>query len=198
MDARIEKIKLLSLFTAKDVEHLGVHPATLWRWAKAGIIEKVDRGMYWHPDSKLSEEDLGFAVACKLFGEHSLIGGLSALEYYRLIDFSPRRIWVVVPHHKATTRNRFRLLHSNTDPSIGIDSHPFFRISNMERTLVEALRYSSKIGADVAMTAAMSAIHRNQTNPEKVLRMARKLDLEFAVMRHWEALIGAQEVAQNV
>jgi len=194
---RSEKLKEISLFTAGDVADLGIHATTLGRWAKEGKIERVDRGLYWHPQSELREDELDYAVACRLFGPNAFVGGLTALAHYRLLDTAPQKIWVVVPHEKATTRQRFRLLHSNRDATTGVEKKRFYQISSLERTLAEALYYASKIGADTALAATMNAIHRKQTSPEKILRLATKLGIKQSVMRKWEALASAQEIAQS-
>ena len=198
MVARMKKLKEICLFTAEDVAELGIHATTLGRWAKDGKIERVDRGLFWHPNSALQEDALDYAIACRLFGPEAFIGGLTALAHYQLLDTAPKKIWVVVPHNKATTRKRFRLLHANRDATVGVEKKRFYRISGLERTLAEALYYATKIGADTALTATMNAIHRKQTSPEKILRMAANLNIKSSVMRHWEALVSAQEVAQSV
>lgn len=179
------------------MECLALHATTLGRWAKEGKVVRVERGLYWHPESNLREDELDYAIACRLFGHDAFIGGTSALFEYRLLDYTPKKIWVVVPHAKATTRKRFRLLHSNRNASIGVEKRPFFKISGLERTLAEALYYSTKIGVDTAVTAAMNAIHRKETTPEKILKMTTRLEIKSSVMRYWEALSSSQEVAQT-
>lgn len=195
---RLEKLKEIAIFTANDVVGLGIHATTLGRWAKAGKIERVDRGLYWHPQSELQEDELDYAIASRLFGPDAFIGGLTALAHYQLLDAAPKKIWVVVSHNKATLRSRFRLLHSNRDFTIGVETKKFYRIGGLERSLAEGLHYAAKIGIDTALTAAMNAIHRKQSTPEKILRIAARLDIKSSVMRHWEALASAQEVSQRV
>lgn len=198
MEQRLKKIKQLGVFTAAEVENLGIHSTTLGRWAKKGVIERVARGVYWHPDGDLKHEELDFAIACKLFVPEGFIGGLSALWYYQLVDFSPQSVWVVVPHHVKSKKKKFILLHSNRDANIEVIKKEYFRVASLERTVIEGLRYATKLGKDLSLTAAMNAVHRGDTTPEKLARKAKLLNLESYIEKHWDSLIAAREVTKIV
>lgn len=48
MTERLEKLKKIGIFTAEDVQSIGIHATTLGRRAKAGLIQRVDRGVGDH------------------------------------------------------------------------------------------------------------------------------------------------------
>lgn len=197
MNERTKKLKNLGLFSAKDVVPLGIDRVTLSRWTEAGKIERVGRGLYWHPDGKIEADELDFAVGCRICGPQSFVGGMTALFHYNLLNSPPVKIWMIAPHGKVTANKKYHVIQSNGNLSAGVIKEKFYRVSSLERTLVEVLRYTNKVGLDTALTASISAIQSNQTSPEKILRLAKKIGLASAVMKHWEVLISAQEVAQN-
>lgn len=128
------------------------------------------------------------ALGCKLFGSTALIGGLTALFYYGLIDQAPRKIWVVVPRNKKTISSLFRCMRTGTNPKVGIDDHGTFRISNLERTIVEGLRYASKIGATTAIMAARTAIAEGRTTEVKLGKEATALGLRSVIHKYWDVI----------
>ena len=84
---------------------------------------------------------------------------------------------------------------SKLDPKEGVEDHGCYRMTNIERTLVEAFRYASKIGLRIAFHATRTAIKEKQTSIEKIHRQAKKLKLEKFIERYWEALISESEQA---
>jgi len=192
-----KKLNKLGIFTLKDVNPLGIDAKTLSRWAKSQVIQRVDQGIYWYPKGELRFDELDYALACKIFGKDTYITGLSALHYYNYLDFSPREIWVSVVREKNTKRKRFRLLRTQINRQYGIDDHTFFKISNIERTIVEALHFSTKIGIDIALRSALTAINRSETSPEKLAAMSIKIGTQDSYMKHWDTINAAYEALQH-
>jgi hypothetical protein len=62
------------------------------------------------------------------------------------------------------------------------------RIAGVERALVDAFRYSTKLTLEHCFLAARRAFKANITSPTKVLALARKLYLERFILKYWEAL----------
>jgi predicted transcriptional regulator of viral defense system len=146
-------------------------------------------GLYQHPDHEIAAETLDYVVAVSKFGPDSVIGGLTALFHYGLIEQVPHRVWVMVPPHVKSSDQRYRCLRTKTNPRLGVEDRGIFRITNLERTLVEALRYSSKIGLRVALRAVRTALVENRTTLQKIHRQAKALGLEKFVERNWEAIV---------
>ena len=59
---------------------------------------------------------------------------------------------------------------------------------SFERALIEALKFSTKIGRGTALKAVRTAIQNGQTNMIKLRQMARKLRLEDVLARFLEDL----------
>ena len=185
----LSRLKALGLFGIEEAKQAGVSQPTLSRWVSAGKIRRLGPGLYQHPEFNIPAEDLDYIIALSKFGPESVIGGLTALFYHGLIEQVPGRVWVMVPYSVKTSDPLYRCIRTKNDPKLGIEEHKFFRITNLERTLVEAFRYSTKIGLRVALQATRTALKEKRTTLQKILKQAKALRLEMSIERHWESII---------
>ena len=142
----LDRLKKLGVFQVADAKRVGISQSSLSRFVREKRIRSLEPRFYIHPESKLSGEELEFALACKKFGPESVIGGLTALFHYGLIEEVPGQIWIIVPYAKKSKDLLYKCIRSKTNPQEGVEDKTFYRITTLERTLVEAFRYSSKIG----------------------------------------------------
>lgn len=191
----LEKLRKFGLFKIDQAEKIGISQATLSRLSQEGIIKRVSHGLYIHSESPIPPEQLDFSIAYKRFGKKSVICGISALFHYGLIDQVPMQIWLMVPADRHTYNKLYRLIRIKTPIDIGIIHNKNFDITNIERTLVEAFRYSSKIGLRNAIRASQRAIEGKKTSLEKISKMAKTLKLSNFIDPHWEALVATTEDA---
>lgn len=194
MDAikAINRLKNKGIVTTKDLIKMGVSKPTLTRLVKEKKINHLARGLYIHPDSKVVKpEELDFIVATKIFGKRSVIGGLTALFHYILVEQVPQQIWVIVPSDIKTRSNFYRLIRTKKISNEGIIDNGRYKITSVERTLVDALTYSSKFGIRTAIEAITRAIKRKQTTVKKISDTAIRMKQEKVLKKHWETIIGA-------
>lgn len=185
----LKEIKKRGVFRIPDAIKAGISQPSLSRLVSEGKIIRLDKGFYIHPDSSLTPEERDYAVACTKFGQKSVIGGMTALFHYNLIEQVPHRVWVMVPYTTRSSHKLYRCIRTKTNFAEGIEVHRTYRITNLDRTLVEAFRYASKIGLRVAFHATRRALKEKRTTLENIHRQAKKLNLEKFIGRHWEALI---------
>jgi len=181
-------LKKLRVFTASEAIQLGFSQPTLSRLTTSGELIRLEKGIFRHKDAKINFDHLDFVVATKHFGVQSAIGLISALAYYGLIEQVPQQIWVLVPPTIKTKSPRYRCIRIKSDLTTGIDHHKHFAITNIERTIVEAFKYSTKVGLDVAVRAVRLALRRKRTTATKLLKQAKELKIEKFILRHWEAI----------
>ncbi|HOW52103.1 MAG TPA: hypothetical protein PLV42_08705 [bacterium] len=151
------------------------------------------QGLYLDVTAGLSPEHIDFITAQHKFGKNIVIGGLSALFYHGLIDQPPQQVWVIVPPTIRTTDRRYRLIRTKGPLDIGIEQHDLFRICDIDRAVVEAFRFSAKMGLQNAVTAAIRAIKEKKTTFPKIMAMARAMGYESAILKHGETLTGIME-----
>ncbi len=178
----------MGVFTTDEAVQAGLSQPTLSRLTSKGKITKIRNAVYVHPDSNINPQEYDLAVACKYFGKAATVGGLTALFYHGLVDRSPKRIWVLVPYNQKSANPLYRCLRTKTSPSKGIEIHKYFRVTNLERTLVEALRYSTKIGFPTALNAVRKALAEKRTDEAKLLQTAKQLGLQSVIQKYWDVL----------
>ena len=166
----------------------GLSKPAITRLCASEQLQRVGMGFYIHPDSKADPKTYDFVVACKRFGKTSVIGGLTALFYYGLIDQAPRKVWILVSPDQKTISTLYRCVRTRTDPKVGIEDHGLFRITNLERTIIEGLRFASKIGTRLAIKAARTAISDGRTNEMKLAKEATALDLRNVIEKYWDVI----------
>jgi predicted transcriptional regulator of viral defense system len=192
MKARhLELLLPLGIFQQKEAINAGVSAPTLSRLVKDGLILRLEQDIYRHPEADVDPNTEEFVIACKKFGTQSVIGGPTAMFFYNLIDQPPGQIWVLVPPIKISKFKLYRCIRTKTDLTKGVNDHGIYRITNLDRTIVESFRYASKFGLETAIKAAIIAISQQLTTPSKIAKQARDLGLERSIAKYWEFLITA-------
>jgi predicted transcriptional regulator of viral defense system len=185
----LDRLKVQGVFTRAEAVAAGVSQPTLTRLAAAGELMGLGEGLYYHPETAAVDvAELDFIVACKHFGPDSIIGGITSLFHYRLITQVPGIIWVIVPPEVKTTSPRYRCLRSTHDPKIGVDDRGLYRIATIERSIVEAFAYHTKMGLSTALYAARRSIHDNLTTEKKLHETAEALGVWSYISKYWEAV----------
>ena len=184
----LKALKILGVVSLSEVMKLGLSKPAITRLVTSGHLQRVGMGFYVHPNSKGDPKNYDFIVACSRFGKSSVIGGLTALFYYGLTEQAPRKIWVLVPPKQKTISSFYRCVRTKTNPRIGVEDHVLFRITNLERTIIEGLRFAPKIGARVALKAARTAISEGRTSEVKLAKQATALGLRSVIEKYWDVI----------
>ncbi|MBI4404300.1 MAG: hypothetical protein HY537_09080 [Deltaproteobacteria bacterium] len=184
-----DALKGLGVFRLKDAKKLGVSQPTLSRLVFQQKILRVGHGWYLHPGSAIEPQYRDFAVACAMFGSKSVVGGPTALFHHNLIEQVPNQIWILVDYSQKTRDPLYRCLRTKVNPKEGVEDHKYYRITNIERSIVEAMRYASKWGQRTAIQAARNAIAGKLTSEAKIYRQAKALGLQKVLEKYWEAVV---------
>lgn len=174
-------------FTTKDLKRLGLEPSDLRRLLRQGEVLRVGRGVYQATNSDLDEENQ-FRAATKRIRGSSAICLLSALSFYNLTDEIPRKVWLMVEANRRSYQQDIRLFRTrNPKWHVGIDGADGYRITNIERTIVECLANQTKLG-DLGIVALKRATKDKKTTFNKVVEMATKLDVYHRIFPYIQAL----------
>lgn len=182
-------LRPLGVFRAADAVALGVSQPTLSRLASSGVITRLEHGLYCHPDADVDPAELDLVIACIKFGKLAFIGGLTSLFRHGLISQVPDRIWVVVPSGVKSDSARYRCIRTKNIPQVGIENHKTYRIAGVDRSLVEALQFATKIGLQTAISATRKALAEGLTTEKQLYEMAQKLGAENYFLKYWEAIV---------
>lgn len=182
-----EKLKKIGLFTRSKAEALGISHQNLSRMVKEEKIFRVGRGMYLHYDGNLTR-DIDYLVACTKFGPKSVIGGITALFHYNLIEQVPGQVWVLVPPSQTTHSQLYRLIRTKTKLNLGIIHENGYRIVTVERAVLEGLKMAKKIGERTVVQAARNALANRQTTEVMLGKAAKELKLDSVLTKYFEVI----------
>lgn len=187
--AAIKKLSRLGAFTLKDAARAGIPRSTVARLVEREIFTRLERGVY----SVATNEPVGnsgdFVVACKRCGPLSVVGGLSALFEYGLIESVPTQVWVLVPQTVRISDSRYRLLRTKRNLTDGVLRKDGYRIASIERSILDALVFTSKIGERNAIAAAIKALKQGDVSEKKLFQLAGKIDALRYLDKYWQAIV---------
>ncbi len=181
------KLKKMGIFTRSQAETMGISHQSLSRLIEDEKIIRVGRGMYLHSNGDLGR-DIDYQVACIKFGSESVIGGVTALFHYNLIDQVPGQVWVLVPPMQTTHSRLYRLVRTKIRLDRWIIKADGYRIVTIERAVLEGLKMAKKIGERTVVQAARVALTTGQTSLGKLGKAAKELGLDSVLTKYFEVI----------
>lgn len=176
------------LFTLRDARKSGVSRYSLAKLVSEGTVELVARGVYRLSKGDLTEEDQ-FRIAVLRVGTPSAICLISALSYHGLTDTIPRKTWIMVPASKRSIYSDLQLFRTrNPKWQVGTEKHEGYSITNVERTVVDALCLRARIGTQIATEALRRAVQSKKTSLGKIMDMGKRLGVAHRIRPYIEAL----------
>ena len=163
----------------RDLEQNGIQRRYAHLLFRAGLLRRVGRGLYAHPDNPPTVNH-----SLSLIGKRTpeaVICLLSALRFHELTTQLPAETWIAV-HPKArppqTPELPLRVVRfSGKALTEGIEEHVLegvtVRITSAAKTVVDCFKYRNKIGRDVAVEALRDAIGQRKTTVRELDRLAQ-------------------------
>lgn len=185
----LDKLSKHSSFTLSEAKAIGLSHPVLLRLVKVGKVTRLTRGIYVVTSSEIGGKEGDYSVAFKKFKGRIVIGGLTALSHYGLVDEVPSAIWLLVPSELRTTDRKYRLLRTKKKLSIGVLDKGSYRIVSIERALLDGLLFSSKIGVRVSQLAVIRALRDKLTTPQKIFQMAKELESLPVLDKVWQFVL---------
>jgi predicted transcriptional regulator of viral defense system len=175
-------------FSPRDIKRLGITPAQLKPLLNEEQVLRLGRGIYVLPGTDLDDEALFRSASMRIDGP-SAVCLISALAFYGITDELPKKIWLLVPENKHTAHKDIRLLRRN-DPQwkVGIIANDGYKITSLERSIVDALALKRIVGVSVGVSALKAALTQKKTTLDKILKTATQLRVDHQIMSYIEAL----------
>ncbi len=180
------------LKTGEALDH-GIHRRTLYTMRDAGILERLDRGLYRLADlPPLSDPDL-VTVARKI--PHGVICLISALHFHNITTQIPHAVSIAVNRGTEPPRLDFPPIQiywfSGEAFSAGVDKQSIdnttIRVYSAEKTLADCFKYRNKIGMDTVLEALAFYRERKKFRPRKLIQFARVCRVEKIMRPYLEA-----------
>lgn len=173
----------------------GIHTETLYAMRDAGVIEKLNWGLYRLTElPPLSEPDL---INVTLRIPNGVICLISALAFHRMTSQIPHEIYYALP--RGTNRPRidyppvriFRFIPGVFEA--GMETHTVdhtpLRVYSMEKTIADCFKYRYKIGLEIAIEALRNYQQKGRVRTSELLRYARICRVEKVMRPYMEALL---------
>jgi predicted transcriptional regulator of viral defense system len=173
--------------TSKELERIGLSRSKIRLLTQEGTLLRIGRGVYQLPSVELDNESL-YRAATKRIKGPSAVCLLSALSHYNLTDEIPKQTWLLVNIDSRSIHKDIRLYRSNNPHwKIGIVKADGYKITSLERTIVDALILKKKFG-NLGIEALKRALKEKLTTASKIMDMAAKLNSDDLVLPYLQAL----------
>lgn len=178
-----------------DALEQGIHPRTLYAMRDAGLLERLDRGLYRLTDlPPLSDPDL-VTVANKI--PKGVICLISALHFHDITTQIPHEVSIAVSRGTEPPRLEYPPIRlywfSGAAFTAGIEPHRIdgtpVRIYSAEKTLADCFKYRNKIGMDTVLEALTLYRDQKKPKPRKLIEYAKVCRVEKVMRPYLEALL---------
>jgi len=171
----------------------GIHRRTLYAMRDAGMLERLDRGLYRLADLPLlSDPDLVTAARKIPKGVVCLI---SALHFHNITTQIPHVVSIAVNRGTEPPRLNFPPIRiywfSGEAFSAGVQQQSIdntvIRVYDAEKTLADCFKYRNKIGMDTVLEALDLYRERKKPKPRKLIQFAKICRVEKVMRPYLEA-----------
>jgi predicted transcriptional regulator of viral defense system len=182
------------LIRARDVREAGLATIALSRMVERGLLERVARGVYRHPEAKWDEHISLSTVASMI--PKGVIVLLSALNFHGIGTHHAHAVWVQLPINSAIPKVEYpplevvrtRLKDAFTE---GVEEHLLngiaVRITNPARTVADCFKHRNKLGLDLCLEALREIVPR-RCKAAEVLTYAKMNQVERLMLPYLEML----------
>lgn len=158
-DKILDLVSEAGVLRPRDLDAHGIPRAYLSRLQAAGKLQRIGRGLYVLPESKVSEHR-SLAEACKRVPK-GVVCLLSALRFHELTTQAPFEVWLAIGEkawRPLVDYPPLRIVHfSSTALGAGVEKHQIEGVTipvfNPAKTVADCFKYRNKIGLDVAIEA---------------------------------------------
>lgn len=176
--------KVGGILTMSEAIKMGIHRRELYALRDRGDLEVISRGLYRlvdTPDPSLP--DL-IPVAKKI--PYGVICLISALAFHEITTQIPHFVYVALPNHAhrpAISHPPMRYFWYNQKLlTTGVQKHSIdgcsIMIFDVEKTLIDCVKFRNKIGMDVVLEALKMYWQSRKTDLDKLFEYARLFRVE--------------------
>lgn len=191
----LELARRQGVVTPADVRALGLAPENLNKMASNGLLVRVARGIYEHPDFTPTERHSYVEVAKAV--PKGVICLISALSIHGIGTQMPWEVWMAIPRGLRIPKSRGTRIHAVTmtglQYELGVEQHEFEGVSvnlySVEKTIVDCFRLRRLVGHDVPVEALREGWRAGKIDLTKLMDTAQQLRARSLIQPYVEALI---------
>jgi len=179
---------------ARELPALGIPRVTLTRLHRAGLLERVGRGLYRSLDADVSEHHT-LAEASKRV-PHGVVCLISALRFHGIGTQAPFEVWLAIDRRARKPKVDYpplrivRFAHMDRRHAIAVYlvDGVKVRVTSPARTVAECFRYRNKIGIDVAIEALRDYRSTRKGSTDELWKAAELLRVKAVMRPYLEAI----------
>jgi len=173
----------------------GIHRRALYAMRDAGILERLERGLFRLAElPPLSDPDL-ITVARKI--PKGVVCLISALHFHNITTQILHAVSIAVIRGTEPPRLNFPPIQiywfSGEAFTAGVEEHiiekTIVRVYGAEKTLADCFKFRNKIGMDTALEALTLYLESRKPNPRKLLQFAKVCRVEKVMRPYLEVLL---------
>ena len=181
------------ILKTKDALDKGIHRRTLYAMRDAGVLDRLERGLYRLADLPLlSEPDL-VTVALKI--PQGVICLISALDFHKITTQIPHAVYVALKRGAERPRLHYPptrvFWFSGEAFTSGVEQHhvdgTLVRVYSIEKTLADCFKYRNKIGMDVVLEALKHYLEQKSPRLKTLNEYAQVCRVEKVMRPYIEA-----------
>lgn len=183
------------VLTMSEAIKMGIHRREFYALRDRGDLEVVSRGVYRlvdMPDPSLPDF---IPVAKKI--PHGVICLISALAFHEITTQIPHFVYVAIPsqaHRPAISHPPMRYFwYSQKLLSTGVQKHSIdgcsVMIFNVEKTLVDCVKFRNKIGMDIVLESLKMYWQSGRTDLDKLFEYAKLFRVEKILKPIMETIV---------
>ena len=188
-------LKQGGILKTKEAIRVGIHPRTLYEMLNAGVLERLNRGLYRLADlPPLGNPDL---VSVSLKVPHGVICLISALHYHDITTQIPHEIYLALGRGTEPPRLDHPPIRifwfTGRAFAEGVEMHKIdgipIHIYSPEKTVVDCFKYRNKIGLDVAIEALRECWRNRRCTMDQLWYYAKICRVTNVMRPYLEALV---------
>jgi predicted transcriptional regulator of viral defense system len=177
----------------RDLEAQGINRVALGRLVAEGVLERVGRGLYTAPTSKVTDHHTLVEVSVRV--PACIVCLLSALRFHQITTQSPHEVWIALGVKARKPRTDWPPLHvvrfSEAALAYGVESHTIegveVRVTSPAKTVADCFKYRNKIGIDVAVEA-LTEYRRKRGSVDELMQAAAVDRVAVVIRPYLEAI----------
>ena len=178
-----------------EAVRLGVHPRTLYAMRDAGVLERLERGVYRLADlPPLGDPDL-VTVALRI--PEGVLCLISALAFHEITTQIPHEVYLALKRGAEPPRLKSPPVRvfwfTGQAFTEGIETHRLdgisVRVYGAAKTVADCFKYRNKLGIDTALEALKLFLRDGKGSPDELTRFARVCRVEKVMRPYIEALL---------
>jgi len=191
----IEFAKKHSLVRPRDLIEVGLPKDYLYQLAKAGVLQKIGRGLYQWPGKEISQYQSLMEVAKK--APQTVVALLSALRFHELTTQNPHEVWLAIDRKARCPVIDYPpvrwVYFSGKAMTEGVERHRLdgvqVKVFSPAKTVADCFKYRNKIGLDVALEALRDGWTKKRFNMDELHYFAKVCRVQNVMRPYLEALL---------